>query len=186
MGGRRLTPGQAVEALDEAITIIRAIWDTSERGGVRVNGIYYQVNGAKRGPAPAHDIGIWVGAYKPRMLRLIGRAADGWLPSLSYLQNGPADLAALNEQIDEGAAAAGRAPSDVRRFLNIAGRFAPTGESLLVGPPRQWAEELAGITLEHGVSGFILAADDATTIKLFAAEVVPAARELVAAGRAPR
>jgi len=25
-----------------------------------------------------HDIGIWLGAYKPRM-RLTGRLADGWL-----------------------------------------------------------------------------------------------------------
>ena len=85
MGGRRLAPGQAVEALEEAIAIIRQTWDTDVRGGVRVDGEYYRVVGTKRGPAPAHDIGIWVGAYKPRMLRLIGRAADGWLPSLAYL-----------------------------------------------------------------------------------------------------
>lgn len=88
MGGRRLTPGQSIDALEEAITIIREIWATDKPGGVRVNGIYYQVNGAKRGPAPAHDIGIWIGAYKPRILKLTGRLADGWLPSLSYL---PAD-----------------------------------------------------------------------------------------------
>ena len=36
------------------------------------------------------DIPIWLGALKPRMQRLIGRAADGWLPSLPYLQ--PGDL----------------------------------------------------------------------------------------------
>src|SRR5882724_8462210 len=55
MGGRRLTPGQSIRALEEAITIIRALWATDERGGVRVDGAYYQVNGTKRGPAPAHD-----------------------------------------------------------------------------------------------------------------------------------
>jgi alkanesulfonate monooxygenase SsuD/methylene tetrahydromethanopterin reductase-like flavin-dependent oxidoreductase (luciferase family) len=90
MGGRRLTPSQAVDALAEAIQIIRAIWAADQRGGVRVKGNYYQVNGAKRGPAPAHEIGIWVGAYKPKMLKLTGRVADGWLPSLSYLPGGPA------------------------------------------------------------------------------------------------
>ena len=186
MGGRRLTPGQSVEALDEAIQIIRAIWNTDERGGVRINGTYYQVNGAKRGPAPAHTIGIWVGGYKPRMLRLTGRVADGWLPTLSYVPGGPAELAEMNEYIDEGAASAGRDPSKVRRLLNIAGQFTPSGRSLLNGPPKQWAEELADIALTYGISAFILAADDAESIELFGAEVVPATRERVAAERARR
>ena len=79
-GGRRLSPGQAVDALEEAIRVIREIWVDDEPGGVRVEGDYYRVVGAKRGPAPAHDVGIWLGAYKPRMLALVGRAADGWLP----------------------------------------------------------------------------------------------------------
>jgi alkanesulfonate monooxygenase SsuD/methylene tetrahydromethanopterin reductase-like flavin-dependent oxidoreductase (luciferase family) len=75
MGGPRRTPGEAVEALEEAIEIMRAIWETSERGGVYLDGTHYRVHGAKRGPAPAHDISIWLGAYKPRMLRLVGRKA---------------------------------------------------------------------------------------------------------------
>jgi alkanesulfonate monooxygenase SsuD/methylene tetrahydromethanopterin reductase-like flavin-dependent oxidoreductase (luciferase family) len=186
MGGRRLTPGQSIAALEEAITIIRELWAADQRGGVRVNGTYYQAMGAKRGPKPAHDIGIWVGAYKPRILKLTGRVADGWLPSLGYLPGGPADLAEMNKHIDEGAEAAGRAPSAVRRLLNISGQFARTGRSALNGPPQEWAEALAGITLEFGVSGFILAADDAPSIERFAAEVAPATRELVAAERARR
>lgn len=183
MGGNRLTPSESVAALDEAIGIIREIWNTEERGGVRRNGEHYRVNGAKRGPAPAHDIGVWVGAYKPRMLRLTGRLGDGWLPSLGYLQGGPPDLAEMNRHIDEAAAAAGRGPSDIRRLLNISGQFTSNNGGLLTGPPRQWAEELAGLTLDYGVTGFILAADDAPTIELFATEVAPAARELVATER---
>lgn len=184
MGGRRLTPGQSIQALEEAIGIIREIWDTDERGGVRLHGEHYRVNGTKRGPAPAHDIGIWVGAYKPRILKLTGRVADGWLPSLPYLPGGATDLEEMNKHIDEGAASAGRDPSAVRRLLNISGQFARSGGSLLVGPPRQWAEELAAITLEYGVTGFIMMADDAPSIELFAAEVAPATRALVAAERA--
>lgn len=184
MGGRRLTPGQSISALEEAITIMREIWATGERGGVRVNGTYYQVKGAKRGPAPAHEIGIWVGAYKPRILNLTGRVADGWLPSLGYVPGGPAGLEEMNKYIDEGAASAGRDPSKVRRLLNISGQFARSGRSLLNGPPQQWAEQLAELTLDYGVSGFILAADDAPSIERFAAEVAPATRELVAAERA--
>lgn len=183
MGGRRLAPAQALAALAEAIDVIRQVWATDRRGGVHVKGTYYRVDGAKRGPAPAHDIGIWVGAYKPGMLALTGRAADGWLPTLSYLPGGPADLAAMNARIDEAARAAGRGPSDVRRLLNIEGRFAAGGRSLLDGPARQWAEDLAGLTVEYGITGFLLATDDEDTIERFAAEVAPATRELVAAER---
>jgi alkanesulfonate monooxygenase SsuD/methylene tetrahydromethanopterin reductase-like flavin-dependent oxidoreductase (luciferase family) len=186
MGGRRLTPGQSIDALEEAIQIIREIWATDKPGGVRVNGTYYQVKGAKRGPRPAHAIGIWIGAYKPRILKMIGRVADGWIPSLAYLPGGVADLEAMNKYIDEGAASAGRDPSSIRRLLNIAGQFGQSGRSLLNGPPQQWAEDLAELTLRYGVSGFILAADDAPSIELFAAEVAPATRELVAAERARR
>src|SRR5712672_2690466 len=35
MGGRRLTPGQSVDALAEAIGIIRQVWDTGTAGGIR-------------------------------------------------------------------------------------------------------------------------------------------------------
>lgn len=183
MGGRRLSPGQAVDALEEAIRIFREIWAADEPGGVRVDGEYYQVKGAKRGPAPAHDIGIWLGAYKPKMLKLTGRAADGWLPSLSYLQGGPGDITEGNKHIDEAALSAGRSPADVRRLLNLSGRFASSSRGLLDGPPDQWAEELAGLALDHGVSTFILMADDPSVVELFAAEVAPATRELVTAER---
>jgi alkanesulfonate monooxygenase SsuD/methylene tetrahydromethanopterin reductase-like flavin-dependent oxidoreductase (luciferase family) len=186
MGGRRLTPGQSIEALEEAIQIIRGIWAVDEPGRLKVDGQFYTVDGAKRGPAPAHDIGIWVGAYKPRILRMTGRAADGWLPSLGYMSGGPSDLDELNKHVDEGAETAGRDPRAVRRLLNISGRFSLSSGGLLDGSPGQWAQELTEIALTQGTSGFILASDDAATIELFAAEVAPAVRELVAAERRQR
>src|SRR5712691_3730656 len=84
MGGPRLTTGQSIEALAEAIPIIRDLWNTDARGRVHHDGRYYQVSGAKRGPRPAHDIGVWVGAYKPKMLALTGTFGDGWLPSIDW------------------------------------------------------------------------------------------------------
>ncbi|MGH3507538.1 MAG: LLM class flavin-dependent oxidoreductase, partial [Nocardioidaceae bacterium] len=82
-GGMRRSPGQAVEALSEAIDVIRAAWLP---GGetVRHEGKHYRVKGVRAGPSPAHDVEIWLGAYRPRMLRLTGRKADGWLPSQGY------------------------------------------------------------------------------------------------------
>lgn len=162
---------------------MRALWDTSERSGVRINGEHYQVSGAKRGPAPAHEIGIWIGAYKPRILRLTGRVGDGWMPSLSYLPGGPVALAEMNSHIDAGAAAASREPQAIRRMLNIGGQFTADGGGLLVGPPQQWADELSDLTLQYGISTFILMADDAGTMQLFAEEVAPRVREQAAAAR---
>lgn len=184
MGGRRLTPGQAVDALSEAIDVIRGIWDVDDRSRLRVDGTYYQVDGAKRGPAPAHPIGIWLGAYKPRMLRLTGGKADGWLPSLPYMKT-LQDLTDSNALIDEGAVAAGRNPRAVRRLLNITGQIVPgPSDRLLVGPPEQWVEQLAVLTLEHGFSGYVLMGDDPATVSLFGQEIAPALRELVATERA--
>ncbi len=183
MGGRHLGPAQAVEALTEAIDVIRQVWDAQTRGGVKVDGEHYRVVGAKRGPAPAHDVSIWLGAYKPRMLGLVGRAADGWLPTLSYLQ--PGDLAAGNRVIDEAAQDAGRSPGDIRRLLNVSGQFLSSGRGALQGPAEQWAEELADLALSDGTSVFILGSDDPDDLRRFAAEVAPAVRELVEAERLP-
>jgi alkanesulfonate monooxygenase SsuD/methylene tetrahydromethanopterin reductase-like flavin-dependent oxidoreductase (luciferase family) len=79
MSAGRRTPVESVGALSEAIDIIRRIWDVSAPGGVRVDGEHYLVRGAMRGPQPAHDILIWVPAGGPRMLRLVGRKAGGWI-----------------------------------------------------------------------------------------------------------
>ncbi|MBK1787394.1 LLM class flavin-dependent oxidoreductase [Prauserella cavernicola] len=183
MGGRRLTPGQAVQALEEAVQVIRGLWATDEPGPLKVDGEYYSVTGAKRGPAPAHRIPIHIGAYKPRMLRLTGRIADGWLPSLGYLPDGPASLDAMNEQIDEAASAAGREPAAVSRLLNLSGRFTTGGGGLLQGTPGDWAEQLADLALQYGVSGFILASDEPAELDLFGHEVAPRTRELVQSER---
>ncbi|GAA1916937.1 LLM class flavin-dependent oxidoreductase [Arthrobacter gandavensis] len=183
-GGERLSAGDAVTGLEEAMRIIRGVWDTASTTPLRVDGKIHRVIGAKRGPAPAHDVGIWLGAYKPRMLRLTGAAADGWLPSLGYLRGGPAELVPLNAAIDDAAASAGRNPAAVRRLLNISGSFEPAGRGLLQGPVAQWVEEITEMALLHGISGFILATDDAGAITRFGAEVAPAVREKVAAARA--
>src|SRR5690606_1165884 len=183
MGGERLTPGESVDALSEGVDVIRGLWDTSTRERLVAGGAHHHVDGAKRGPAPAHDVEIWVGALKPRMLRLVGAKADGWLPSLPYLQSFEA-LARGNATIDAAAEDAGRDPRAVRRLLNVGGGFsADGGGGFLRGSPRQWAEQIAEVTLEHGVSTYVVMGDDPTTLAVVGQEVAPAARELVAAAR---
>ena len=184
MGGTRLTPGESVTGLSEAIEIFHGIWDAGATQRLVVDGQVHQVAGAKRGPAPAHDINIWVGGLKPRMLRLIGRQADGWLPSLAYL-GGVQQIADSNEIIDAAAQDAGRDPRQARRLLNIGGQLTDrTSEQLFVGPAEQWVDQLAALVLEHGISAFILAGDDPTAIATFGQEIAPAVRELVRSERA--
>jgi len=174
MGVPRRTAGESVDQLGEAIDVIRDIWDVDQRRQLRYEGTYYQLKGAKRGPRPAHDIPIWVGAYKPRMLRLVGAKADGWLPSLSYLK--PGDLASGNAIIDAAATEAGRDPREVRRLLNV---FADASRS-----SPQWVERLLPLVLENGVGTLILGSDDPHELQRFAEEVAPALREAVARERA--
>jgi hemerythrin-like domain-containing protein len=178
-GGPRRTPGQGVDALSEAIDVIRAVWSA---GGQTVHhdGKHYRVDGAKPGPAPAHAIEIWLGAYKRRMLALTGAKAQGWLPSHGYA--GVDALPAMNAAIDDAAAAAGRRPAEIRRLYNINGRFGG-GAGFLQGAPADWAERLSELTLAEGMSTYILSADSRDDVRRFAAEVAPAVRERVEAER---
>ncbi len=182
-GGPRRTPGEAVTALEEAIAVIRGVWRPHGSAAVHVDGQSYAVSGLHPGPAPAHAVEIWVGAYKPRLLRLTGRLADGWLPSTGYAD--PDALGGLSATIDAAAVAAGRDPADVRRLYNVVGRIGPRGNGpQLSGQPADWAEQLAALTLDHGTSTFVLGADDVETVRRFGEEVAPLVRELVEAERA--
>ncbi|MGH3347959.1 MAG: LLM class flavin-dependent oxidoreductase [Nocardioides sp.] len=176
-GGPRRTPKEAVDALAEAVQILKAFW---AGGTVRFEGEHYRAVGLHAGPLPAHDIPVWIGAYKPRMLRLTGRLADGWVPSMGYAD--PSALATLSRQVDEAAVAAGRAPVEIKRIYNITGRFG-TGSCFLQGRPKDWAEQLAGLALDVGTSNFILGTDDPDDVRRFAAEVAPAVRQQVASAR---
>jgi alkanesulfonate monooxygenase SsuD/methylene tetrahydromethanopterin reductase-like flavin-dependent oxidoreductase (luciferase family) len=172
MGGRRLDPSDSVQALEEGIHVIRELWDAGERGGVRFEGKHYRLAGALPGPARVHDISIWVGAFKPRMLRLVGRLADGWWPTIAGLK--PGDLAAGNAVIDAAATRAGREPHSIRRLLNLGAVDAPA---------RETAAELARLALEDGIGTFIVTVDDPSALADFASEVAPRVREAVEQAR---
>lgn len=176
-GGPRRTPKQAVDALVEAIEVIRAMWAGQT---VRVDGEHYRVTGLHGGPPPRHDIPIWIGSYGKRMLRVTGELADGWVPSMGYAD--PPALGSLSRRIDDAAQAAGRDPAEILRAYNIFGTFGARS-GFLSGTPADWARDLAGLTAEHGMSCYILGTDDPDTIRRFAQEVAPAVREQVEAER---
>lgn len=187
-GGPDLSPGQSVDALEEAIAIIRAFW--SGRRSVTFDGDHYRLRGIRPGPPPAHDIGIWLGALGPRMLEVTGRLADGWLPSMAYVP--PAKARQASAAIDAAAREAGREPSAIRRIYNVGGRFAASApkpfddtDGEIAGPAQHWVEVLTELALDPGFSTFVFwSPPDPDTLKRFTGEVIPAVRERVAAARA--
>ena len=168
MGGPRRTPGESVDALSEAIDVIRLVW--SDDRSARYAGEHYRLDGYHPGPPPAHPIGIWLGAYKPRMLRLTGEKADGWVPSLRA-EFTPAVLGELDKRVSEAAVAAGREPKDVRRIWNVMGGVADAAR--LTSDLVEWASE-------HGADTFVVwpeGEDQEGQVERLAAEVAPAVRE---------
>ena len=187
MGGPRRTPREALAALAEAIDLIRLMWSGDR--SVTYEGEHYRVRGVHPGEPPPHPIGIWVGGYGPRMLRLIGRVADGWIPS--YGMTSPEALRSGNSRIDEAARAAGRDPAAVRRLLNIGGSITAPGpadrrapersvgriRSDLAGPPAYWGKLLDDFR-DMGFDAFVLwlPDDDPAQVARLAHEVAPLVR----------
>src|SRR3954447_6034737 len=148
MGGAPRSPGEAVDALAEAIDVIRLMWSTES--SVRFDGRHYQLSGVKPGPQPAHDLGIWLGVRGRRTLALLGQVADGWVPSSPWAP--PAQLPAFTAQIDDAAIAVGRDPAAIRRIYNMFGSIRQRGtDGFLQGTVEQWTDELTMLAVEHGI-----------------------------------
>lgn len=185
-GGPQRTPAEAYQAFEDALIILRGLW---ENVGYHFShkGAFYQVRGAQPGPAPLHRIPIWVGGSGPKMLRLTGRMADGVLVSSTY--EPPERLLEINRLIDEGAAEAGRSPDEIRRGYNLMGiidlkgsgaRPADLKPGILYGTPRDWIDQLTELYTEYRQDTFIfwpLGENSHDQLKAFANEVAPAMRE---------
>ncbi|MGH3110218.1 MAG: LLM class flavin-dependent oxidoreductase [Gaiellaceae bacterium] len=176
MGGPARSPGEAIEALEDAMHIIRLFW-SGERS-ISFEGKHFSVKGLHPGEPPPHPIGIWLGVGKPRGLALAGRLADGWVPSMSWAT--PELVPELSRHIDEAAEAAGRSPSDVRRVYNLTGGAIEDGPvtGLLQGPSEHWVETLAGFARDLGFDTFVFwpTGDLVQQVERFAREVAPALR----------
>ncbi len=166
-------------ALGEAIEVIRKVW-SGERN-LRYDGHYHHLAGAQSGPTPAHEIGIWLGAYGPRALRLTARSADGWVPSLQGELQPVVDMV---NRLDDAAGEAGRDPGEIGRILNVNGTITDgTSAGYLKGPVDHWVGELTGLVVEHGFDTFVLWAEGDDQVARFANEVASAVREQVASRR---
>lgn len=178
-GGPRRSPGESLDALEEAITVIRKIW-SGERN-LRFDGEHYHLKGAQSGPLPTRPIGIWLGVYGPRALALAGRVADGWVPSF---QGDLDTLTQMSARLDNAIADAERAPDEVRRVLNVHGTITDgASNGPLDGPVDQWGDELTAMATQQRFDTFIFWGEGDGQLERFAEAVVPAARgQITAAG----
>jgi alkanesulfonate monooxygenase SsuD/methylene tetrahydromethanopterin reductase-like flavin-dependent oxidoreductase (luciferase family) len=172
-GGPRRRPADALAALEEAITVIRKVW-SGERN-LRFEGEHYRLAGARSGPVPASPIGIWLGVYGPRALRLTGRVADGWVPSF---RGDVAQIADMSARLDDAVGEAGRAPGDLRRVLNVNGVVTRgQNEGIFAGPVDRWADDILEFAVSYRFDTFVFWGEGEDQLERFAGEVVPAARE---------
>jgi probable F420-dependent oxidoreductase len=112
----------------EQIRLLRALW-TEEV--ISFDGRYHKVSHAGINPLPVQrPIPIWFGGGADRVMRRIGRMADGWFPQFQPDSQGQEQLGKMREY----ARAAGRDPGDI----GIEGRV-----SFSSGGPDDWAKSAA-------------------------------------------
>jgi alkanesulfonate monooxygenase SsuD/methylene tetrahydromethanopterin reductase-like flavin-dependent oxidoreductase (luciferase family) len=189
LGVNPLSPGDAVDAFEEAITLIKKL----SGGGppVTFEGRYYQVHEIP--PAAAATPRVWTGSVGRKSLAATGRVADGWIPghAADWLSPRYRDSRPI---IDEAATSANREPSQIRTVYNLPGQITArprpkTRDSdgrWLGGSLSQWIEELTAAVLDHRAGGFILfsppgGTPDPTTLATWAQEIAPAVREAASA-----
>ena len=153
--------GERVEGLIDAIEILRGTWANEQ---FSYEGKQYHAAGATVTPKPVNGtIPIFIGAAQPRMMRLAGRTADGWIRNGGW----PSDLDTYRAQLDmleEAAAGAGRDGTRIHRVVNcnayvgnedpatkLATTFGNPGG--LTGTPEQVLETIARYR-EAGVDTF--------------------------------
>ncbi len=99
--------------LAESIEVIRLLW-TQER--VDFKGDYYEVSQATIYDRPDEPVPIFVAASGPLAAKLAGRAGDGFICTSG---KNPELYKTLLANVEEGAAAAGRDSTQIRRMIEI-------------------------------------------------------------------
>jgi len=99
-----------VSRLEEGLKIIRRLWESGGRP-VDFEGRFWRLESAVLGLSPYEGQypPIWIAAHGPRMLRLTGQYADGWLPTKMT----PAEYGERLAQIRQAAREAGRDPEAI-------------------------------------------------------------------------
>ncbi len=186
--GYDFPPAQVrVEQLEETIQIIKAMW-TQEKATFQ--GAHYRVIDAACEPRPDPLPPLIIGAFKPKMLRLTARYADGWDVS----STGLVAYRRMAETFAQVCTEVGRGPATVRRSWSCGCACAPTQAEAegfagdlysaqnqeddfgFVGTPEQIVAQMRPF-IALGVDSFLLDCGgfpNLTTLELLIHEVLPA------------
>lgn len=181
------TPGARYQAFSEYLAILQGMLRNAGRE-FSFKGKFHQVSHAINGPIPAHPIPLWIGAGKPRMLRLTGSQGDGWVIGTIYIL--PDELDSVNRFLDEGAASAGRKPEEIRRGYNLFGvirnnpsqQFSFKRPGILQGSVSEWIETLLHYRQRYRHDTFIfwpVAGNEEEQVRLFLDEIMPEVRRKI-------
>ena len=152
-------------AAAEAVTVLRRMWDTSQRR-VHHDGAF-RLAGAEPGPLPAHDVRIWIGGDDPNAVKVAADAADGWRAGVPGQDS--RQLARTMQLLAKAVAEAGRDERELDRVVTLPDTVGAHD-----------VETLASLVTEHGVTTFVLRVDErspADALERFAREVAPRLNE---------
>ena len=115
-----------VGRLEEAIKVLRLLWEAD--GPVSFEGKFFRLENAVIGldPYEGRTPPIWLAAHGPRMLRITGRLADGWLPTNMPPETYAEKLGAIRESAE----GAGRDPDAITPSMLAYVICAPDEEAL--------------------------------------------------------
>jgi len=133
------SPGEKVDAMEEAIRIMHGLWREET---FTFDGKHVRTNEARIEPKAERDIPIWLGSYGKRSIGVLARLADGWIPSMPFLSPDRAveSYATLRRAAEE----AGRDPDEIVWAYNIGADVGGDSEdeATLAGPAEAVAERL--------------------------------------------
>jgi alkanesulfonate monooxygenase SsuD/methylene tetrahydromethanopterin reductase-like flavin-dependent oxidoreductase (luciferase family) len=159
--------------------VLRGLWSSSS---FSYAGQHFHIEGAAVEPRPSHPIPIWLGVFGDRMIDLVGRKADGWIPTYQFLA--PEQAYRRLERIRKVAEDAGRKADEITFAYNVpvlieAG--SSTSRSQIAGSAEAVARQLADL-LRHGFTMLNLWPGGVAEVQreVLAKEVLPAVRELLA------
>lgn len=169
-------PRDKIDGLEEAVRISRGLWS---QPGFTFGGRIYRTDAADLEPKPGHPIPIWLGTFGDRALRVTGRLADGWIPSLGHA---PLDrITVMRERVLAAAQQAGRDPDEITCALHLQARVddrAERGPSVVAGSAAAITEQLLGFA-EIGFTAFnftLTGPGRREQSERLAREVIPAVR----------
>jgi probable F420-dependent oxidoreductase len=166
---------ETVDAFEESVEVMRRLWSGQ---GVSFEGEHYRLENAQIAPAPDRPIPLWFGSYGPRALALVGRLADGWIPSMRYA---PAERwRGMRDRVRKAAEDAGRDPDAIDYAYNFGVRVDERAEArphVIAGAPEKVIEEIRAL-LDMGVTFPVLwaAGDGVEQRERLAREVIPSLR----------